>query len=346
MATPIAYRRRHLLCRLGVLAFAMLLGALSTDVRAQAPSSRAPQATKKKPTPQPTLVRSTMQLLGMKFEATHERPSGTPLPPDLSRPKELLIPRVARFRVALPVLWGEQVLAPGEYRLGIVVDDDLQPFLRLQPVRGGSPRRLALTLGHYNEPGDGGIVISLSAVHGDKEEIGSLQVRWGAVLFQGDFRPVHRRTSEAGGYRLSSFDFPRLAILPRELALGELRRSSGGNPLQLTLLLGGATPRLRLDDKQYLTLLDDRREMQQELSRRQRAGAEKAELRRLEARLAGVEARLKSLDPQATTRELPGKKAPAAPDAPPGFDIRLEEVDDRSFVSIVVVGVRYRFGLD
>lgn len=332
-----------------LLPLALLL--LSDGETASAQSRRDPQIARSERA-QTATVQSSMQLLGMKFEVTHERASGSPLPPDLSRAKEILIPRAARFRVALPVLWEEQVLSPGEYRLGIIVDEDLQLFLRLKPVRGGTPRRLPLELGNYNSPSDRGIVITLAAVQGDHNEVGSLMIRWGALLFQAEFRPVRQRTSKLDGLRLSSFEFPRLAITPRELPLGQLRgrRSGAGGVEQLFLLTGGASgPRLRFDDQQYLSLLDDRREMQQELARRERAGAEKAELRRLQARLAGVEARLKGLDPSATTREIPGTKvvgeASAAERDASGFDVRLEEFEDAPHLSVVVGGVRYRFAL-
>ena len=201
------------------------------------------------------LESSRVDLGGVRIEVEYhpvER-TGSIRPPDLSHPGEKKIPGRAQLRTAAPLYWGGPILPPGEYDLGFVLKDELD--LYLVASKGGSGHRhlLPLEIGDYSQPANA-IRFLVAGTESATEHSGTFLVRWGALLIQGNFMPLRRMSSEHGGWRLVSYQFPVGCSLREEVDLGVLESSRSRELRRGVILItsdgGGATAAVNAAENQ------------------------------------------------------------------------------------------------
>lgn len=299
---------------------------------------------------------SSIRFGGARFEITHVLPDQPPPIPDLSREGDYPLPAGALFSVSLPILWREQVVPAGLYRLSFAVDAD--EVLSLALHGRGTVQALPIRRADFHEPEDG-LAVGLTAFAGPQDRHrGILTVRWGAVLVEQTFQPLAEETSDVGEWRLTRYVIPEGVDTEKALPVGHLGRPRGaGQRRDLTLQRSPVGDlRLLVEHHEFLLMSAEKEALQLDrraLRRRvRRIEDDAAELKRLNDRLALVdkrlerlEERLRSLSTAKTHFAVTGEKVSSG-NATPAVTARLSVDGETPVITVTERSGEYRFVLD
>ena len=249
----------------------------------------------------PDAARSSVQLGAGEVVVDHE-PSTKAAPPvpDLSREQRIPIPKSVVFATPFPLLWGSSVVSPGEYDVALKVRKDYRLAFDLRARRRGVDVEVPAERADYSEPADE-VSVSLAAIEGDQGLRASLLVRWGSLLFQGNFAPLVQRVVTHGNYRLTTYHFPDEIAVDRSLPLGLLEPADGeGAPRRVTLLRDGERYVVRLEREDYIRRVARRGALNRELDLLRRRARRAEDAKSYEAKIRSTEAQLRMIEKSLT----------------------------------------------